>query len=119
MSFIALMSQLVSPVPEYFEWNWDSSDPEQANNIFLVKSSVCNEGSRYNGDVLDGMFCAGYIDIGEKDACQGDSGGPVTLNDELIGLVSWGYSCASPKYPGVYTDVAFYKSWTTEVMNQN
>jgi len=25
--------------------------------------------------------------------------------------VSWSEDCASPNYPGVYTDVAYYKEW--------
>ena len=54
---------------------------------------------------------------GGKDACQGDSGGPATLgrNAEftgtLVGITSWGYGCAYPKFPGVYTDVAIYMDW--------
>ncbi len=41
-----------------------------------------------------------------KDSCQGDSGGPMVglaatgRSYELIGVVSFGYGCADPAYPG-------------------
>jgi len=53
-------------------------------------------------------FCA-YTP--NKDACQGDSGGPFLLGDELKGLVSWGIECAKARYPGVYTDVFYFRDW--------
>ena len=39
---------------------------------------------------------------------QGDSGGPLYDDDNnvLVGVISWGYECASPSYPGVYTQVS-------------
>jgi trypsin len=55
-------------------------------------------------------FCAGYLG-GGTDTCQGDSGGPIFTTDNrgqttLVGITSFGYGCAMPLVPGVYTSVA-------------
>lgn len=64
------------------------------------------------------MLCAGYLTPPTKDSCQGDSGGPLAVNITgtyyLAGIVSWGYGCANPDYPGIYTRVTNYKNWIDE-----
>ncbi len=44
-----------------------------------------------------------------KDTCAGDSGGPMFATQDgkryQIGITSFGYGCATKKYPGVYTEV--------------
>lgn len=79
-----------------------------------VRQLDCNSIDSYEGAVKPGMLCAG---VGQRDACQGDSGGPLAIvngaDSEAIqvGVVSWGYGCARPNYPGVYTDVSFFSNW--------
>ncbi|KAJ8976732.1 hypothetical protein NQ317_004283 [Molorchus minor] len=69
----------------------------------------------YGGSsVTDRMFCAGVLGVGGKDSCQGDSGGPAVVGGNLVGIVSWGYGCARPDYPGIYTNVANLRSWIKE-----
>jgi trypsin len=75
----------------------------------IVDRETCQ---RHMGRVVtDRMICAGYLNKGGKDSCQGDSGGPLTVDDILYGIVSWGYECADPNYPGVYTNVANLRWW--------
>lgn len=67
--------------------------------------------------ITDGMICAG-LEEGGKDSCQGDSGGPLILEDGgklmIVGIVSFGYKCAEPGYPGVYTRVVNYLRWLAD-----
>jgi trypsin len=58
------------------------------------------------------MLCAGRVTAGGiVDTCQGDSGGPLARQtagvraDLLVGIVSWGSTCAEPGYPGIYTNL--------------
>lgn len=75
-----------------------------------------------NVAITDSKLCA--FDMREnKDACQGDSGGPLmapTGTDGFnlagadwfqIGIVSFGYRCAEPGFPGVYTRLTEFTDW--------
>lgn len=57
------------------------------------------------------MMCAGVAE-GGKDSCQGDSGGPlIDSRGVQIGIVSWGYGCGQPEYPGVYSRISGEVKW--------
>uniref|UniRef100_A0A3Q0RW66 trypsin n=1 Tax=Amphilophus citrinellus TaxID=61819 RepID=A0A3Q0RW66_AMPCI len=85
----------------------------QCLNIPILSDSDCRNS--YPGMITDSMFCAGYLE-GGKDSCQGDSGGPVVCNNELQGIVSWGYGCAEKDHPGVYTKVCIFNDWLEQTM---
>ncbi|XP_029161316.1 serine protease 53-like [Nylanderia fulva] len=76
----------------------------------IVDRKTCRNRYKYVRSITDRMICAGYME-GGKDSCQGDSGGPLAANGTLYGIVSWGYKCAQPLYPGVYTNVAGLLWW--------
>lgn len=77
----------------------------------IYNQSECATKYKAYGGITDRMICAGY-GAGGRDACQGDSGGPlVSKSGFLVGIVSWGYGCARPNYPGVYSRVTFARDW--------
>jgi len=98
------------------------SSPEIIQEVAVpyVTNEVCNDPFRYDGLITDQMLCAGFTEVGGKDACQGDSGGPIVLRttdssnkvvDEIVGVVSWGYGCAEAQFPGVYSRVSKGGDW--------
>lgn len=76
--------------------------------LAFVPRNTCNIA--YSGEITNVMMCA--ADPGQ-DSCQGDSGGPLydAENDTLVGVVSWGFGCADPSYPGVYAQVSSRFDW--------
>ncbi|XP_034472054.1 trypsin-1 [Drosophila innubila] len=79
-----------------------------------VSQTYCESAYSSFGTITDRMLCAG-LQEGGKDACQGDSGGPLVAHGKLWGVVSWGYGCARPDYPGVYSRVASVRDWIASV----
>lgn len=87
------------------------SSPSQLQvvKVPIVSQTSCK--SAYGSSAITArMLCAGETS-GGKDACQGDSGGPLVVNNVLTGIVSWGYGCARPNYPGVYSSVPALRSY--------
>lgn len=60
--------------------------------------------------IQDSMFCAGAF-AGGVDACGGDAGGPLVYQNQVVGIVSFGYQCGVPGFPSVYTSVSFVQPW--------
>ncbi|XP_072281054.1 trypsin-like [Pyxicephalus adspersus] len=82
----------------------------------ILSDADCSNS--YPGMITANMICVGYLN-GGKDSCQGDSGGPVECGGELQGIVSWGYGCALPDRPGVYTRVCNYNTWIQDTVAAN
>lgn len=84
----------------------------QVINVPVVDQDVCND--LLFGMITDNMICAG-VEAGGKDACQGDSGGPMVVENQLIGVVSFGNGCARPGFPGVYSRISATRSWIASI----
>ncbi|KAJ8942810.1 hypothetical protein NQ318_022824 [Aromia moschata] len=96
----------------------ETGGTENSNILREVEINAINWSECYRklssvGTFTDRMICAG-VSGGGKDTCQGDSGGAVELNGVLIGIVSWGVECGAVDYPGIYTNVSYFRSWIRE-----
>lgn len=67
-------------------------------------------------NISDHIMCT-LFPSGGKDACQGDSGGPLVCNLKVYGIVSYGYGCAMPMRPGIYTRVDKFLGWIENTIN--
>lgn len=98
----------------------DYPDALQEATTYLISNSACKEA--YPSEVIsDFSICAQQQGV---DTCQGDSGGPLIAMDSdadvataLIGVVSWGFGCADPEYPGVYARVSDQLEWIRTIVN--
>ncbi|KYN03322.1 PREDICTED: chymotrypsin-1-like [Cyphomyrmex costatus] len=94
--------------------------------LYVVDNIITNETycretyeNEFNVSIdYNTQICANHPTI-QKGSCAGDSGGPLTVNGELIGLVSFGVGiCTNVKYPDIYTRVPSYIDWINDHMDK-
>ena len=99
----------------------DFPDKLQEVAVEIFEKRACKSLNGY-ANIKETALCAGYND-GRRDACSGDSGGPLVCRLDapytgawvLYGVVSWGYGCARPNNPGIYSSVREYMGWITKI----
>lgn len=86
-------------------------------HMYTVKLPIVNQEKcvtayeDYNTSVTTNMICAGLFETGGVGSCDHDTGGPLVVDGILVGITSWSYGCARPKFPSVFTKVSMYRSW--------
>lgn len=88
-------------------------------NVPLVPVDKCRR--TYPEVVRHANLCAGNELF---DSCKGDSGGPLWTRAEqnsteivLVGVVSYGFGCAFPNAPGVYSRISGYNEWIRKIIS--
>lgn len=84
--------------------------------LAVVSDANCGEGPEGSTEALTTVCAEALL----KDSCQGDSGGPLFWKSGSqriqIGIVSHGFLCAIPGFPGAYSEVnnASIRSFITQ-----
>ncbi|XP_067628982.1 chymotrypsin-2-like [Eurosta solidaginis] len=93
---------------------------ETPDNLKMVKLKYmphkkCKSQFTFDADDVDvGHICT-FTKVGEG-SCHGDSGGPLVSGGKLVGVVNWGYPCATGK-PDMHASPYFYRDWIRRVMS--
>lgn len=82
-----------------------STKPGKVSSVKFSFQKICHDRAGADKWLSSPVLCQ-----------QGDSGGPLVRQATdgvwlLIGIVSFGYQCAYPLSPGVFTNVAVYEDW--------
>lgn len=89
-------------------------------DIAIIDQNTCNDS--FSGSISKNMICAGGMIANKRDACSGDSGGPLQMDVRqhvtLIGIVSFGNSCAMDGFPGIYTRINSYYNWIVKTIDE-
>lgn len=96
----------------------ESTNILQKVSVPVVPDNICKDAYGET-EIYDSMICLG---VEGKDSCLGDTGSPLTCQNEdgssfLGGIYSWGYGCAKPGYPGIYTEVSHFIDWIANNAN--
>ncbi|MGV9314557.1 serine protease [Streptomyces sp. NPDC003691] len=97
-------------------WGWLSGNGERPNalqhaTVTLLTLAECQ--MRWPVQNINAGHLCTLDRTPPVSACEGDSGGPLAQNGRVLGIVSWGHTICSGRYPSVYTNVAAHRTWIT------
>lgn len=86
-------------------------------NVQTINLEICRArlSTANRANVFDSNICT--TSPANTGMCQGDSGGPLVANGEVIGVISWGISCAQ-NFPDVFTRVSSHVGFINAMINQ-
>jgi len=85
----------------------------QEVQLMVFSDEECR--NRHTMPIHPSHICGG-VPEGGRGQCSGDSGGPLLVNGVEVGVVSWSVKpCTVAPYPGVYTQVSYYREWIRQV----
>ncbi|XP_068153441.1 chymotrypsin-2 [Drosophila tropicalis] len=120
---IALPTEPMLPGAEVILTGWGStvlwgSSPIDLQVLYLsyVPHDRCQMLLSNPEDCDVGHICT-FSKEGEG-ACHGDSGGPLISNNQLVGLVNWGWPCGTG-VPDAHAGAYFYLDWIRSVISGN
>ncbi|XP_030753179.1 brachyurin-like [Sitophilus oryzae] len=79
-------------------------------NLPVLDNSDCT--NYYENLIQSTHVCTSGAEI--KGGCNGDSGGPLVLENQQIGIVSFGSNRCTKGYPTVFTRVSEFKDWISK-----
>lgn len=91
-------------------------DELQLHKVPIISKEDCNTKCAPVGGIPDKQICAANPK-GGKDGCYAAEGGPLAIDGRLAGVGAWGYDCKEHGLPGVYTEIAAYRSWIRKHAN--
>ncbi|XP_067633521.1 trypsin eta-like [Eurosta solidaginis] len=97
----------------------DNSDRLQEASVRMLSAAECRQAYG-EGRISKAMLCAGVVSPTGVviDACRGDAGSTLVSNGLAVGLVSWSNGCGREGYPGVYTNLVYFKQWIESMAQQ-
>ncbi|XP_065089042.1 uncharacterized protein LOC135710403 [Ochlerotatus camptorhynchus] len=122
---------------EVIATGWGSTPQDRTNYQQILKSidlqyvqrseceRVLRKGTKNRSFKLHRSFiCAGGV--AGFDTCIGDAGSPIVhlvphdfeFRYYAVGMVSWGVGCGRAGMPAAYTDIAFFRDWIDNEMEQ-
>ncbi|MFE4659212.1 serine protease [Streptomyces hydrogenans] len=124
ITYTALVQPIALPDPPAYPsgtatltgWGYTNGNGTDTNTLQQATATLLTLAdcqTRWIGQNINAKhLCTLDKDTGVS-ACDGDSGGPLAQNGRVIGVVSWGHSLCSGRYPSVHTNVAAYRTWIT------
>ncbi|XP_036341557.1 trypsin theta-like [Rhagoletis pomonella] len=94
-------------------WDANNSLVDVSETIIARADCVSGKYDYDDDDVLASNVCG----LAANKACNAVAGVPLVSDNQLVGLLSWGATCANDENPAVFTDAFAEKSWIESNVN--